>query len=117
MHTFLKPGEPSRINRDMFDQLRRAYWSVRAKDFDGAAMVGQAAPGIVRMAPQALSVISSVKAVWDEEEGFGDFIVASVQTVIHGDENAWTADEVPATGDISELSQDDGLGQFSLMVK
>ena len=119
LHTFLKPGEGSRINRELFDSWRTSYWRSRGASIEAALGMGMAW-SFVRLAPAAISAIIKTTNTGELLDGDGstanvtnleDILDAIVDVVVGGDEDGELADEGEDVG----ASAYEGLGYLDVL--
>lgn len=92
LHTFLKAGEPSRINREAFDVWRSAYWRQRGQEMDAAIKAGEYVAtfgaSVPNWAPVAATALTKS---WDAIEGgapkVGDFLGSVITALANGDKS------------------------------
>jgi len=119
LHTFLKPGEGSRINRELFDSWRTSYWRSRGASIEAALGMGMTW-SFVRLAPSAIAALiktTNTGELLDGDENtanvtrLDDILDAIVDVVVGGDEDGELADEGEEVG----ASAYEGLGYLDVL--
>lgn len=108
LHTFLKHGEPSRIDRDAFAVWRSAYWRQRGQEMEAAIKAGEYVAtfgaSVPNWAPVAATALTKS---WDSAAAnapkVGDFLGTVLTALANGDAK-WNVTAVK-----------DGMGSLDLV--